>query len=289
MDWRDMPPLASLRALAAFAETGSVVKAGEALNVTHAAISQHLRGLERHMGVALLDRSGRSMELTPEGEQLAQSLTVGFGAIASVVQELTGRDAERPLHISTSPSFAANWLMPRLADLRMAYPDLNLMIDPSVRLVDLSPGGIDVALRYGNGGWPGVEVETWLSTPIVVVGAPGLLKGRQIGSPHDLAGFPWLEELGTSEATNWLSSQGVEQGFVKNRVQMPGNLVLDAARGGQGLAVSTKLFVESDVASGQLQILFEDRASRAGYHIVTRPGVLRPAARSFISWLRRSL
>jgi len=288
MEWRDMPPLAALRAFYAFAETGNVVRAGEALNVTHAAISQHLRALERHMGVALLDRSGRALALTDEGEQLARALTLGFGAISTAVQDLTGRDAARPLHISATPSFAANWLMPRLSDFRMAHPGIDLMIDPSAAVVDLAPGGIDVALRYGKGGWIGLENELLMETPIVVVGAPGLLGDRDIRDPGDLADLPWLEELGTSEASNWLRGKGVSRGLVSNRVQVPGNLVLDGARNGQGLAVSTLLSVQGDVAAGRLRVLFQEPEDGTGYHIVTRPGVLRPAARQFIGWLRRA-
>lgn len=95
MFWRDMPPLAALRAFHAFAYTGNLVKAGEALNVTHAAISQHLRALERDLGLSLFDRSGRALELTAEGQRLAEALRTGFGAIAATVRELKGRDAAR--------------------------------------------------------------------------------------------------------------------------------------------------------------------------------------------------
>ena len=287
MMWLDMPPLASLRAFAAFAETGSVVAAGEALNVTHAAISQQLRALERHMGLALLDRTGRSLALTGDGEQLAQALSLGFGAIAGAVQELTGRDAARPVHISATPSFAANWLMPRLPAFRMAHPGIDLMIDPSAAIVPLAPGGIDVALRYGDGNWPGLDSTLLICTPIVVSAAPELIAGRDVATPADLAGLPWLEELGTSEASNWLQKQGVAGGFVGERTQMPGNLVLDGARNGQGRAVTTRLFVEPDVAAGRLRILFEEPSDGSGYHIVTRPDALRPSARAFVRWLQR--
>ncbi len=288
MNWRDMPPLAALRAFAAFAESGTLEQAGDALNVTHAAISQHIRALETHLGVALVFRSGRSLELTAEGQQLAQVLTAGFGTILNVVQELTGRDAARPLHISTTPSFAASWLMPRLSDFRLSHPDINLMIDPSPVLSELRPGGIDVAIRYGSGRWPGVDAQLLLSTHIVVSAAPALLEGREITDPRDLAELPWLEELGTSEANNWLRDRGVPEGLATKRVQIPGNLVLDGARAGQGLAVTAKTFIEADVAAGRLVILFEEPREGEGYHIVTRPGVLRASARDFVSWLRRA-
>ena len=96
IDWLTLPPPTALRAFAAFAETGSVISAGTALNVSHAAISQQLRALETHMGVALVDRSGRAMALTVEGRQLASALRTGVGAIAASVEALRGADAARP-------------------------------------------------------------------------------------------------------------------------------------------------------------------------------------------------
>ena len=135
MNWRDLPPLASLRAFSAFSQSGSVKLAGVALNVSHAAISQHLRALEAHLGLSLVDRSGRALSLTQEGDQLARALDLGFGAIGAAVQDLKGADADRPLHISCTSSFAASWLMPRLPGFRALHPEINLMLDPSPELV----------------------------------------------------------------------------------------------------------------------------------------------------------
>lgn len=289
MNWRDMPPLAALRAFSAFAETGNVVKAGESLNVTHAAISQHLRALERDLGVALFDRSGRALELTPEGRRLADALAAGFSGILGAVRELTGRDAARPVLISATPSFAANWLMPRLSAFRLAHPEVNLTIDPTPALAELKPGGIDIALRYGRGNWPGLDCTRLMASRIVVVGAPALVSRHRIAEPGDLVNLPWLEELGTTEATTWLRRNGVRAADARNRVEVPGNLVLDGARDGQGVAVTTRLFVEADVAAGRLVILFEDTDDLSGYHLVTLPGVLRPGARTFASWLKRAV
>lgn len=286
MNWLDLPPLASLRAFAAFAQTGSVVKAGGALNISHAAISQHLRALETHLGIALLDRDKRALALTADGQRLADALILGFGAIGSAVQELSATDADRPLHISATPTFASLWLMPRLPLFRAGNPEIDLMLDPTARVVDLVPGGIDIALRYGRGDWPGLVSEPLLSSPMVVVAAPSLMKGTHVETPEDLTRFSWLEELGTTESTNWLSARGVHQGIVGGRIQVPGNLLLDGARDGQGVAVMVRKFVEPDLKAGRLIELFcEDNAS--GYHIVTRPGVLRASAKIFLRWIRR--
>ena len=250
MQWRDMPSLSALRAFAVFAESGTLQQAGVALNVSHAAISQQLRQLEARMGVPLLDRSGRALRLTVEGEQLAQALTLGFGAIRVAVQDLTTRGAGQPLHVTCTPMFATHWLMPRLAGFRQAYPAVDLVIDPTGEVVQLTPGGIDVALRYGHGNWPGLEAEMLLPSPMVVVAAPGLLDRRRVDQPEDLLDLPWLEEIGTNEASVWLRSRGVEDGLKAGRVVLPGNLLMEALRGGQGVAVSVRDFVAPDVKAG---------------------------------------
>ncbi|WIY27210.1 LysR family transcriptional regulator [Parasedimentitalea psychrophila] len=286
MNWLDLPPLAALRAFSAFAQSGNVTLAGAALNVSHAAISQHLRALEAHLGVSLLDRSGRALSLTVEGDQLARALDLGFGAIGAAVQDLKGADANRPLHISCTSSFAASWLMPRLPGFRALHPEINLMLDPSPELVTLKPGGIDLAIRYGQGDWPGHAVEMLLASPMVIVAAPGLLKTKGEITPAELANYPWLDELGTTESTNWAESYGVQPSKLASRVQVPGNLLLDGVRSGQGVVVTVRHFVEDDLKSGRLVELFCEADNR-GYHIVTRPGVLRPSARKFVQWLRR--
>jgi LysR family glycine cleavage system transcriptional activator len=286
MDWTALPPLSALRAFAAYADRGSVAEAGRALNVSHAAISQQIRNLEAHMGVTLLDRHGRWMRLSAEGERLAAALIEGFGTMLQTTQELTGRDADRPLEISATPGFAAVWLMPRLPLFRARHPEISLTIDPSAALRTLEPGGLDVAIRYGNGDWPGLESTLLVLSPIVVVAATDLVGEREIASPADLRPFPWLQELGTNEATDWFAEHGVEQDRSRGMTGLPGNMMIEAARQGQGVAITARLFVEPDIRAGRLRLLFEDTRKK-GYYLVTRPGVARPPLRHFVSWLRR--
>ncbi|MDU8911839.1 LysR family transcriptional regulator [Aestuariicoccus sp. MJ-SS9] len=283
----DLPPLSSLRAFSAFALTGSVTRAGAALNVSHAAVSQQLRKLETHLGVALLDRSNRQMTLTPEGVQLARVLEEGFGRMAQVIEAVTGADAERPLQISCTPSFGAIWLMPRLAEFRQTAPEVELMINPSPAFSDPAPGGVDVALRYGTGPWPGLDCEFLLAAPLVVVGAPSLFNGTPPQSPEELLDYPWLQEFGESEAQSWQSQLGVTGPPRAGVLHVPGNLMIDGVRQGQGLALTTRPAVEEDIASGRLLLLFEGDRDRA-YHIVTAPGVPRPPLKTFLKWLRKA-
>ena len=156
MDWRSLPSLSALRAFAALAQTGSFTRAGEALNVSHAAVSQQVRALEERLGVPLLPRDGRRGVLTAEGERLAAALDTAFLAIGRAVDEVTGADAWRPLQVTTTSAFAMSWLMPRLSEFRHEHPQIELMLNPTAQLVELAPGGVDVAIRFGRGsgaGW----------------------------------------------------------------------------------------------------------------------------------------
>lgn len=171
MDWRALPPLTALRAFAALAQTGSASGAGAALSVSHAAISQQVKALEAHMGLSLVRREGRGLALTIEGRQLAEALDEGFGLIA-----------QRPLQISTTPQFAAAWLMPRLRDFQSRHPGVDLMVHPSPQRADPAPGGVDLAIRFGLGAWDGLEAELLVPTDIVITAAPALVGTREFAT-----------------------------------------------------------------------------------------------------------
>lgn len=284
--WRSLPPLSALRAFAAYVETRSVTEAGTALNVSHAAISQQLRALEAHLAVSLFDRSGRELALTAEGRLLAEAVTAGFGDIARVVELLTGADAGRPLQITTTPSFASGWLMPRLADFRARHPDIDLAIDPSGTVKPLGRDGFDIAIRYGSGAWPGAEAQLLVRSGVVLVASPALVGDRAYGDLSELAGFPWMQEFGTNEATALLERAGVAGGAQGGLTSLPGNMMIDAARDGLGIAVIARTFVEADVAAGRLRVLIEDE-TRKGYYLVLPKGEPRPLARAFAAWAMR--
>lgn len=281
IDWRILPPLSSLRAFSAFAESQSLGQAGAKIGVTHAAVSQQIRGLEAHLGLSLVDRRGKRLALTATGQQLASVLSEGFGQIARTIADLTDQDAARPLRITTTEAFAGGWLLGRLQDFRRRHPGIDLMLDPSPDLRELGTQA-DVAIRFGKGHWPGTEARLLLRTPIVLVASPLLVPP---GAPQDMAALaklPWLQELGTSEATAYMESRGVApQG--PGLLSLPGGLLLDAVRDGQGLTVIARAFVESDLIAGRLRLLHED-SDRDGYFLVTRQGSQRPAVTAFCKW-----
>lgn len=178
--------------------------------------------------------------------------------------------------------------MPRLPAFRSDHPEIDLILDPSPNLVDLRPGGVDLAIRYGTGGWSGTDSQMLLQTPMVIVAAPVLLGGKTNWSPADLAQLPWLQEIGTTEASTWLASRGTEMRPGAGRIEVPGNLVLDGLRAGQGVTVTVRHFVEQDIRDGRIVELYSE-PDLAGYHIVTAKTPPRRAVKTFVRWLRRQV
>lgn len=287
MDWRGIPSLNSLRAFSAVADTLNFSQAGRALNVSHAAVSQQVRALETHLNVSLVMRHGRGVALTPEGQELARSLEEAFQHVRLAVDTLTDSGSRRPLQVTMTPAFAVSWLMPRISDFRLEHPDVELMLNPTAEVVDLAPGSVDVAIRFGDGKWKGLDAELLLPTTFAIMAATALVGDKTFTDPEQLVDYPWLQELGTNELSLWLEGQGVIAPGKLDITHLPGYMVLDGLRRGDGITASARMFLESDIAAGHLRVLFEETRPGSGYYIVTRPGVMRPPVKAFVSWLRR--
>ncbi len=284
---RRLPSLAALRAFDALARHGSLSAAGRELNVTHAAVAQHLRRLEEHFGESLASRDGRAMRLTPTGHELATALGEGFDVISDGVARIMDRGAERPVTVALTPSFAETWLMARIGGFWAAHPEVELRLAPSIALADLRRDGIDIAIRFGTGNWPGCEAEPLDLSRFAVVAAPGYTEAQGLDALLAQRGHAWFFSAATNEQRVWGGAIGVD--FTRETVrEMPSNaMVLGALRAGLGLGVQSRTLVEADLAAGTLVALHEDDDARGlGYFIVTRPGVLSPGAKAFRSWLR---
>lgn len=288
MNWAKMPSLSALRAFESAARHQSFSLAGSELNVTHAAVSQHVRHLEEQLGVALVVRHGRGVTLTAEGEELAAGLAEGFGVIRETVEAVEQSGSERPLHVSLTPSFAVAWLMPRIGAFRAAHPEIELMLNPTVELVDLRRSGFDLAIRFGIGPWAGVESELLIESRFVMVVAASLLEKVPIENHDDLSKLPWLQELGTDEIRQWLMARGIDPDIPRKVTHLPGYMMMPALREGQGLGITARVFVEEDIQNGMLVPVFDDADEdmHTGYHLVYRRGPMRPSLRRFIAWMR---
>jgi len=283
-----MPPLSMLRAFEAAARRGGFSGAGRELNVTHAAVAQQVRNLEDRLGVTLMRRDGRGVVLTAEGRRLAEALGAGLEIMRAALEDIQREANDRPVSVTLTPAFSAGWLMQRIGGLREEHPEIELMLSPSSDVVDLQRSDFDLAIRFGNGEWPGLVVEPLVSSSIVVVAAPQLLEQYPVKTPDDLVNLPWVQETGTDEWRVWLADHGVNVSGKRNIIHLPGYMAIQAIREGQGVGMTARIFVEAALKAGRLIALFDsDEESNTGYYIVRRHQHMRRRVADFVAWLKR--
>lgn len=280
MDWRDIPSLSALRAFEAAARTASLSAAARELNVTHAAIAAHVRTLEARFDGKLLIRDGQRMATTPGGAALAETLSDAFSRIARSVEALDDERRARPLRVTLTPSFAAHWLMPRMAGFWTENPQVDIELLPSTRSFDMEREGIDLAIRYGQGEWPGLLSEPFLVKQLVAVARPGLVP------PGGLADATFLlDRLSHDEARLWLQARDIDLDAVRLRQFDSIELCREAALAGLGLALLPRIFLGEAVTAGRLVVHDEGDVGQFGYHLVQRAGPAPPALHQFRDWL----
>ena len=210
---RPLPPLNALRAFEAAARHLSFTRAAAELNVTPAAVGHQVKALEDLLGVRLFRRLTRALRLTEAGQAALPALVDGFDRLAEAADAMRAHGDSGVLTISVCPSFGAMWLVPRLERFRILHPEIEIRIDGTDRLVDLTRDEADVALRYGPGGYEGVRVD-WLfdrvNTPVC---NPALLQGAHpLRAPQDLRHHTLLHiEWKEAEASwrMWLLAAGL--------------------------------------------------------------------------------
>ena len=285
VDWTHLPPLTALRAFEAVASAGSFSGAARRLNVTPAAVAQQVRALEDHLGLALAVRDGRAMALTAEGGQLAAALAEGFGTVQRGIEALRSPGAERPVRVTLSPSFAAQWLMPRLRDFWERHPDIGLSLHPDHRVLDLRREGLDLAIRYGRGKWPGLTAVYLASARLVVAGSPAIMGARDRMTKAEMAAADWILMRDWPEQDDYLRSLGLDPGTL-SRTDFPNEeLSIAAARQGLGLVVESQALLEDDLRTGSLCLVHDSRDTLPAYFMVTLPGPQRAPVRAFLKWL----
>ena len=265
--------------------TGSFSAAARELNVTHAAIAQHVRSLEAHLGHPLLIREGRQMVPTPEGAQLAAHLQDGFEQIIKGVHALTADMRNKPVQITLTPNIAENWLMPRLTTFWANHPDIKLSIMPSNDVIDLRRDGFDLAIRYGAGDWPGTDSAFLIRGDYVVAVHRDLLRGRIPEGIEDLHDVPWLFCPSLPVYRAWAINSGLDPDRIKEHQFPSMNMVSTAVRAGVGASVMIKAMVADDIAEGRLIVVGPSFTPGLGYYVVTPKGVMPPKVKTLRRWL----
>ncbi|MCL6684235.1 LysR substrate-binding domain-containing protein [Sphingomonas alba] len=291
---RKLPPLSAIRVFEAAARHEHFTAAAEELGMTQAAVSYQIRALEDRVGARLFERSKGRVRLTDIGRRLLRPLTDAFDRMDAAFAAVRADD-ENMLSISTTSTFANTWLAWRIGGFQMEHPNLAVRLDASNSLIDFATTEFDVAIRAGEGEWPGLHATRLFEIDYTPICSPRFMEewqnehGDRDMEPHDLVGLPrvsandpWLDQ--------WLTERGVE---VPDRPPQPG-VQLDsqtaegtAAMAGRGIAMLTPFFWRYDLTEGRLVRPFRETSSRGwGYWFVC-PEHRRqsPKIKRFCEWL----
>lgn len=285
-----LPP--SLRALHAFtqvARTQSAAAASRALGVTPSAISHILRELEERLGVGLFDRNAGRFVLTEEGNSLYRDIAQAFDTIEDAVQRVVRQRTD--LRISTMDTFAQFWLIPRLGRFQQAAPSVELYISTTTRVVDLDSEGIDAAIRFGEGPWPGTHAEPLSQDLLLAVASPALAATIKSRTAAAVAQLPLVHARTLpGDWPLWLAAAGHsgEPPRAGANMESRGNAIL-AALAGVGAIVVNPMFIKDDLAAGRLVRLSDIAVRRRdGYWVAwSESRVPRGPLRQFIDWLKK--
>jgi LysR family transcriptional regulator, glycine cleavage system transcriptional activator len=284
-------PVGPLRAFDVAARNLNLSAAAEEMNVTHAAVSRQVKQLEERLGVKLFERLPRGLKLTVHGALLAEGTREAFDRLASALEDVSVPAVRRKLTISTFSSLSTRWLMPRVQAFSALFPETDLQVTTSARLVDFSREDVDIALRFGGGQYPGLHVRPMFKPKEIVVAAPSLLKrGPPLKTFADLKAHTLLHDDSHRTWTHWLDAVGAK-GVNPRRGIICGdrNSMLAATLEGQGIGITSEIFAAIDLASGRLVKVFEAEVSATfGIYAVCLPRRLNdPLISGTMDWLVR--
>jgi len=278
--------LNGLRAVEAVARRGSLQKAADELGVSASAVSQLVNRAEKQVGRPVFERTRTGLVPTEFGRRFCERLGAAFRELSGAMA-LAEDAADNRLVVSVAPAFAARWLVPRLSRFYTAHPEITLRIEASTHIADLDRSDIDVAIRMGDGHWPGVRAELLFAQRIFPVCAPDI--ARRLKRVEDLA-KEWVirEEYGMVEWERWFARAGVKGVEPPQGASFTDpNLCLEAAIGGQGVMLASQLLAADALADGRLVAPFGITAdSGLGYFVATSAAKKQSRkVAAFKSWL----
>jgi LysR family transcriptional regulator, glycine cleavage system transcriptional activator len=286
-----LPPLEGLQAVLVAAREGSFSIAADTLGVTHGAISRRIATVEAWLGTAVFERHGRGVRLTPAGQRFARQIEQALDIIERTSERWRPPHGRATVRLSVVPSFAKLWMLSRLAALLEHLPDVRVELVAEHRVVDLEAGEADVAVRYGRGGWPGVDVRPLFGETLLPAASPTIAKllGEQ-PSPEALARYPLLHDSDTSQWRAWFADAGINYSpRIDDRRFEDYDLVLAAAEGSLGLTLLRLPLAQDWLDNGRLMaISARSRPNPLSHHVVYRQGERRQGVLRIVDALCQS-
>jgi LysR family transcriptional regulator, glycine cleavage system transcriptional activator len=294
LERRRLPPLNALRAFEAAARHLNFSRAADELAVTPGAVSQQIQNLEDYVGAALFKRTPKGLLLTDAAQTALPALREAFDRLAEAASMMTAGVDGRRLTVSVAPSFAAKWLMPRLGRFEEAHPQVDVWLSAGMELVDFASGEVDLAIRYGTGRYPGLEVHRLMGETVAPAVSPDILAEHPLLTPADLARHVLLHD-GSPDADPscpdwpmWLAARGIKgvDGQRGPRFNQS-SLVIEGAVAGRGVALAKRALAQADLDAGRLVMPLQDATQVDFAYFAVHPKVKGrlPQVKAFVAWL----
>ena len=284
-----LPSLNALKAFEAAARHESFTRAAEELCVTQGAVSHQVKALEAELAIKLFNRERQRLLITEAGRDYLNVVRDALDRIAIGTERLVQRQSTGVLTVSTSPDFAAKWLVHRLGHFAEAHAGIDLRVSATLHHVDFAREEVDLAVRHGDGNWPGLDTVRLSAEQLFAVCSPKLLSGRRRPDKvYDLLKLPLIHLDSRADWANWLRGAGVDDsavihGPVLNRASM----VIDAAINGQGVALARTTLAAWDLINGRLVRPFPEslRLSKTYWIVCPKATASLPKIVTFRDWL----
>lgn len=286
---RRLPSLNALKAFEAAARHGSFTKAAEELHVTQGAVSHQVKALELELGLKLFRRERQRLVIADAGRSYLEVVRDAFDRLSFGTENLLQRQSAGVLTVTVSPNFAAKWLVHRLGRFAEAHPGIDLRVSAAVHHVDFAREDIDLGIRHGDGQWPGLHVTRLCAEELFPVCSPKLVRGRRaLRAPADLKRHTLLHVDDRRDWGRWLAEADVAdadpaRGLVFNQASM----AIDAAVGGQGVALARTALAAWDILAGRLVRPFALalKVPYAYWIVCPKPTAELPKICAFRDWL----
>lgn len=289
-----MPNLPSLRAFEAVGRLQSFRAAGQELLITQSAISHHIRILESDLGIRLFIREARGIRFTVEGERYFEAITEALTRIAQATEQVRTalRRGKQVLRLSVLPSFGRFWLAPRLPAWAKEYPEIELRIDPSLALSDVSKGECDLAIRYGTGPWPGCDGRLLAPERLSPIISQAFAKTLpDAPTLENIAKAPRILNATTSDWEHWFAASGGTAWKGGDSHLTEYGLVVDTVLAGHGVAMGRLWLLSDLLRTEQLALPLKHVASPPdfGYWLLKHRQLSNPAGKVFEDWIVRQI
>jgi LysR family glycine cleavage system transcriptional activator len=287
---RRLPSLNALKAFEATARHENITKAAAELFVTQGAVSQQVKGLEAELGVRLFQRERQRVALTEAGRLYLEVVRDAFDRLGMGTERLLQRQSAGALTVTTSPNFAAKWLVHRLGRFSESHPSIDLRVSASIQHVDFAREDIDLAIRHGDGNWLGLHVTRLCNEQLFPICSPRLAAqgGARLRSPEDIRHHTLLNVNGRADWAKWLAQAGFEGVEAQRSIDFnQASMAIDAAVDGQGIALARTALAAGDLISGRLVRPFPQaiEAPFAFWIVCPKSAAETPKIATFRRWL----